>query len=89
MAWHSRPLSPDDIEARRGLPTPRFRVGAPVRTLIGNIDGSIVKTEITGLVVWYCWHWKRGTWLYKLATQGRWRNRCYLEEQLVPVQVSA
>lgn len=84
MAWHSRPLSPDDIEVQRGVPAPRFRVGEIVRTVVGNVGDVVVKTELTATVAWYGWHWKRRTWMYKLAAQGRRHNRWYLEGQLVP-----
>gem|GEM_PF-6561734 len=85
MVWYSRPLSPDDIETQRGLPVPRFRVGEIVRTVVGNLNGSIVKTELAAPVAWYGWHWKRRMWMYKLSAQGRRRSRWYLEGQLAPV----
>jgi hypothetical protein len=85
MAWYSRVLLPDDLEFQRGLPSPQFRVGTLVRALVGNLNGFVVKTELTAKIAQYSWHWKHKTWMYKLAVVGGRRNRCYLESQLVLV----
>jgi hypothetical protein len=89
MAFLSRPLRPDDIECQRGLPAPRYQPGAVVRTVIRDTDGCVVATEVVGPVASYGWHWKRSSWVYKLAVPGRRRGRWYLERQFVPAGVAA
>jgi hypothetical protein len=83
MAWHSRPLQPDDIEYQRSLPEPRYQPGQVVRSRVGTTGDSVVQMEVVGPVAWYAWHWKRRTWIYRLAIPNRRRGRWYLECELV------
>jgi hypothetical protein len=83
MTWYSGPLPVDAIERLRGLPPPRFRPGEGVRSLVGAVGDSVVRTEVVAPVAWYAWHWKRATWMYRLAVRGRRRGRWYLERELV------
>lgn len=85
MAFFLRAMRADDLEHQRGLPPPRFHLGDRVRTVIGNVDGCVVNTEITARVASFGWHWKRATWLYKLAVKGHRAGRWYVEQQLQPV----
>ena len=83
MTWYSGPLQADDIECQRGLPAPRYRPAELVRSVVGTNGDSEVRTEVVGSVAWYAWHWKRQTWMYRLAVLGRRRNRRYLGCELI------
>lgn len=86
MVYYS--LTSDHLQHYPDLPDPWFQPGDLVRTVVGEVDGCVVKTELVAPVEWYGWHWKRSTWTYRLR-QGRGRRgRWYLECQLVMVKRS-
>lgn len=84
--YYSRPG--DHLRRRPELPNPSFQPGDLVRTVVGEVDGSVVKTELVAPVGWYGWHAKRKTWVYYLDEGRGRRGRWYLESQLVMVKRS-
>jgi hypothetical protein len=71
---------------RCDLPAPRFRPGDIVRSVVGSFDDRVVKTAVSGAVTSTTWHWKRGSWMYKLALPDRRRRRWYLQAELETVE---
>lgn len=51
---------------------------------MGVAGGTGVRTVVTGPVVAFGRHWKRETWVYRLAVPGRSRGRWYVEAELIP-----
>jgi hypothetical protein len=54
-----------------------------LRTVVGEVDGCVVKTELFARVDHCVWHHKRKTWVYYLDQNRGRRGRWYLECQLV------
>jgi hypothetical protein len=80
MWYCSRPIQPGD-SYDGWEPKPRFQPGDLVQTVVGVVGGDVVKTALALPVTWFGWHFKRKTWVYRLARPGR-RKRWYLESQL-------
>lgn len=76
------------FSSRPKLPDPLFDSGEFVRTVVGDVDGCVVKTQLTARVEYCVWHHKRKTWVYYLDQKRARRGRWYLECQLVRVSSS-
>jgi hypothetical protein len=82
VVWRSRPLTKEELDTQTGLPAPEFLPGEVVESIVGSFGDLVVQTQVIGPVASYTWHWKRGTWIYKLVVPGRRRSRWYLEAKL-------